>query len=112
MGIRSSRCVEDENLLKLMGDPNAEINESQEAINLINLHIFDARCYSAALGNQLIGGGTESTTTYKNCDLFYKNIENIHTVRDSFKKLGDLCNKYIHYIHYFNNQILLAITQM
>ena len=103
MGIRSYRCIEDENLLKLMGDPNAEINEKETQDNnntVVNLHIFDARSYSAALGNQLIGGGTESTTTYKNCELFYKNIENIHMVRESYKKLGDLCNKYFYFVFF------------
>ena len=89
--------MEDETLLRLMGDPVAEIEkdlpENMANNQQINLHIFDARCYSAALGNQLIGGGTESPASYKNCEVFFKNIENIHIVRDSYRKLCDLCNK-------------------
>ena len=98
MGIRSSRCIEDENLLRLIGDPFTEIEKTDKDITdsnkkSINLHIFDARFYSAALGNQLIGGGTESESNYNNCSVVFKNIENIHMVRESYKKVCDLCNK-------------------
>lgn len=88
--------MEDELLLRLMGDAAADIEKDiQDSLTAlpVNLNIFDARCYSAALGNQLIGGGTESQTSYKNCEVFFKNIENIHNVRDSFKKICELCNK-------------------
>ena len=97
MGIRLSRCTEDENLIKLIGDPYLDIDkiekESDNVNNSVNLHIFDARCYSSAIGNQFIGGGTENNNNYKNCEVFFKNIENIHVVRESYRKLCDLCNK-------------------
>lgn len=115
MGIRGSRCIEDENFIKLIGDPSSEIidKEINDSNIKANLHIFDARCYSAALGNQLIGGGTESNASYRNSEVFFKNIENIHMVRDSYKKVSGLCNKYFFYFFLIiNNAIYLVITIM
>lgn len=52
------------------------------------MHIYDARPYSAALGNKLQGKGYESDKNYKNALVFFLGIENIHFVRNSFKKMG------------------------
>lgn len=81
------RSLEDEDYLKWIGDPE---NGSEQK----NLHVFDARSYTAAIGNKILGGGTENTN-YKNCEVFFLDIDNIHSVRDAYMKLGNLCIKYI-----------------
>jgi myotubularin-related protein 1/2 len=47
--------------------------------------IYDARSWIAAKGNMLTGKGTENLSYYKNCELVFLDIENIHKVRESYK---------------------------
>ncbi|CAI8000495.1 Myotubularin-related protein 1 [Geodia barretti] len=56
-----------------------------------NLTIFDARSFSAATGNKIMGKGTEDITNYPNTRLTYLDIPNIHAVRESFESLKTLC---------------------
>jgi hypothetical protein len=56
-----------------------------------NLTIFDARSFSAATGNKIMGKGTEDITNYPNTKLTYLDIPNIHAVRESFESLKTLC---------------------
>lgn len=44
-----------------------------------------------AMGNKLAGKGYESTSCYKNCEIFFLDIHNIHKVRDSFNKVVAMC---------------------
>ena len=46
----------------------------------------------AAFGNKLGGKGYENTGNYKYTDIEFCAIENIHAVRDSYKKMKKLCN--------------------
>ncbi|KAJ0402451.1 hypothetical protein P43SY_000604 [Pythium insidiosum] len=55
------------------------------------LHIIDCRPMSNALANRAKGYGVESTDNYKNCTVSFMNIPNIHSMRDSMKKLRSLC---------------------
>ena len=57
------------------------------------MHIYDARPYNYAYGNKINGGGFENPAFYKNCEIFFLEIDNIHAVRDSYKKVCDLCTK-------------------
>lgn len=61
--------------------------------NEINLQIYDARPYLAALANKAKGKGFEDIKNYKNCEIAFMQIENIHHVRESYKKLLALCYK-------------------
>ncbi len=38
-----------------------------------------------AVANKFNGKGTENISFYKNCELFFLDIDNIHKVRDSYK---------------------------
>ncbi len=49
------------------------------------VQIYDARPYLSAMGQQVTGKGFENTSHYRNCNLTFLDIENIHKVRDSFK---------------------------
>ena len=75
-----NRSADDELLLKLLGNPNymGDIGEKPE----ITVHIYDARPYLNAMANKVNGKGFEETRFYKNCEIFFMDIENIHNVRD------------------------------
>ena len=45
-----------------------------------------------AVANSLKGKGFENTDNYKNCQIEFMNIENIHTISDSFQKLSKIWN--------------------
>ena len=55
--------------------------------NLNNVKIYDARPYLNAVGQQITGKGYEVIQFYKNCDLEFLDIHNIHKIRDSLKKM-------------------------
>lgn len=48
----------------------------------------------AAYGNRAKGGGFEIEQNYKNCKVQFGNIENIHGVRDAYKKWFTLWESY------------------
>ncbi|KAL4450968.1 hypothetical protein ABPG74_021290 [Tetrahymena malaccensis] len=84
----SSRSTEDEQMLRLIGDPT---NKDNRISNNVNVHIYDARPFMNAVGNKLAGKGYESNSCYKNCDIQFLDIHNIHKVRDSYNKLVSVC---------------------
>lgn len=51
--------------------------------------IIDARPTANALAQTAMGGGTESSDTYKGSRIVFLGIDNIHVVRDSQNKLID-----------------------
>lgn len=55
------------------------------------MHIYDARPFMNAVGNKIAGKGYENINCYKNCEIYFLEIHNIHKVRDSFNKLVALC---------------------
>lgn len=52
--------------------------------------IFDARPYYAAYANKFNGKGFEDVEYYKNAEIEFLNVDNIHKVRESFKKVQAL----------------------
>jgi hypothetical protein len=56
------------------------------------LYILDARPKANAMANQAKGAGYESPQHYKNTTIEFLNIENIHVMRESQKKIWDLCS--------------------
>jgi len=52
------------------------------------LYLLDARPYANAVANMALGGGYESTRSsrYRNCELQFLGIENIHAMRQSLSK--------------------------
>ena len=54
------------------------------------MSIVDARSYTAAVANRAKGGGCEYSEYYKNCDIEFMNLPNIHAVRASFSQLRSI----------------------
>ncbi len=50
-------------------------------------HIYDARPYINALANKIRGMGFENIGNYKNAEIIFCDIENIHAVRQAYNKL-------------------------
>ncbi len=60
--------------------------------------VLDARPKLNATVNKLFGGGGfESMKHYKNCELEFCGIENIHEVRKSFQKFSDIRKSYTNF---------------
>ena len=51
------------------------------------LHIYDARPYINAFANKMKGCGFENTDNYKNSEIFFCDIENIHYVKTAYNKM-------------------------
>ena len=83
----SSRNYEDEFFLTSIG------NMSPNQQDPVKLMIYDARSYLAAYANKVKNGGFENTKDYyKDCDIVFCDIENIHAVRDALTKVYELGN--------------------
>ena len=52
-------------------------------------YILDARGILAATANMALGKGTEKESNYNQTELIFLNIDNIHTMRNSFNLMGD-----------------------
>ena len=50
-------------------------------------HIYDARPYINAFANKIKGLGFENSDHYKNCQIFFCDIDNIHKVKQAFAKM-------------------------
>eukprot|EP01090_Pellita_catalonica_P005390 TRINITY_DN1537_c0_g1_i1.p1 TRINITY_DN1537_c0_g1~~TRINITY_DN1537_c0_g1_i1.p1 ORF type:complete len:607 (-),score=52.56 TRINITY_DN1537_c0_g1_i1:989-2809(-) len=81
VGIKGSRCDADENFI------NTVINDSFND----TLVIADCRPKLNARVNQIMGKGFESERKYSKIELKFMEIENIHAMRDSLKKLRRYC---------------------
>ena len=66
------------------------MNKIIEIGNSKKLYIYDCRPYLAAMANKLKGAGYENVETYKNAELFFCEIDNIHTARNSLNKIYSL----------------------
>jgi len=71
------RCYEDERLFEYLS--MKDNNRVEEMV------VFDARSWVAANANMLNGKGTENVKWYRNVELVFLDIDNIHKVRDSYK---------------------------
>ncbi|VDD87098.1 unnamed protein product [Enterobius vermicularis] len=78
VGVTSKKSPDDEKYLRMIVDANAHAHQ---------LLIFDARPLVNAKVNKAKGGGFEDS--YDNCRLFFLDIQNIHVVRESLRKLKD-----------------------
>ena len=67
-------------------------NSDEKFFNLLSketdkFHIYDARPYMSALANKMKGMGFENAQNYKNAQLFFCDIDNIHGVKQSYTKV-------------------------
>lgn len=82
VGVGGKRSREDERYVQMIMDANAQSHK---------IYIMDARPSANAVANKARGGGYENEDFYQNAEVIYLDIPNIHTVRESWKKLKDLC---------------------
>lgn len=85
--MNEKRCYDDERLIRLIGDP---VRDYQH--NDITVHIYDARPFINAVGNQFAGKGYENDTFYRNCRIEFLGIDHIHKVRDSINMVVKAVN--------------------
>jgi hypothetical protein len=83
-GLTYQRNEKDEKLLSAIYDINSS---SQRKLNLI---IYDARPYLNAFANRFRGAGYENIDNYKNTEICFCEIDNIHCIRTAYTKLNSL----------------------
>uniref|UniRef100_A0A8C6LZ85 Myotubularin related protein 1a n=1 Tax=Nothobranchius furzeri TaxID=105023 RepID=A0A8C6LZ85_NOTFU len=81
VGPLDRRCKEDERLLQIIMDANAQSHK---------LTIFDARQSNIAVTNKTKDAGYESESFYPNIELNFLEIPRIHVMRESLRKLTDV----------------------
>ncbi|KAJ8935945.1 hypothetical protein NQ314_012567 [Rhamnusium bicolor] len=82
VGVSGKRCREDEHYIQLIMDANAQSHK---------MFIMDARPSANAMANKAKGGGYESEDAYQHAELVFLDIHNIHVMRESLRKLKELC---------------------
>ncbi|CAH0553391.1 unnamed protein product [Brassicogethes aeneus] len=82
VGVSVKRCREDERYIQLIMDANAQSHK---------MFIMDARPSANAMANRAKGGGYESEDAYQNAELVFLDVHNIHVMRESLRKLKELC---------------------
>eukprot|EP00092_Neocalanus_flemingeri_P006263 GFUD01006737.1.p1 GENE.GFUD01006737.1~~GFUD01006737.1.p1 ORF type:complete len:639 (-),score=187.44 GFUD01006737.1:255-2171(-) len=82
VGVAGRRCREDERLVQNIMDANAQSHR---------IYIYDARPKVNAVANMAKGGGYESEDSYQNAEFVFLDIHNIHVMRESLRKVKDMC---------------------
>jgi hypothetical protein len=108
-GLTYQRNEKDERLLEGIIDlmykrnPNTTNQSNNPMINK-KLIIYDARPYLNALANRFKGAGFENTDNYKNTEICFCEIDNIHCVRNAFIKLNTILTnpKFLDNKNYFS----------
>jgi hypothetical protein len=85
-GLTYQRSEKDEKLLQGIYEANMSTNSKKND----KLIIYDARPYLNALANRFKGAGFENTDYYKNAEICFCEIDNIHCVRNAHVKLNQL----------------------
>lgn len=81
-GVSGKKSPEDESYINAIMDANPQFHK---------LTIFDARPSANAVVNKAKGGGYESEDAYQNVELIFLDIHNIHVMRESLRKLKEIC---------------------
>ena len=69
------------------------------------LYIYDCRPYLSAVANKLKGAGYENTENYPGSEIFFCEIDNIHTARNALNKIYSMLksNRFIENKSFFAN---------
>lgn len=82
VGVGGKRSADDEQYLNYIMEANAQSDK---------LAIMDARPSANAIANKAKGGGYESEEAYKNVEIHFLDIHNIHVMRESLRKVKEVC---------------------
>ncbi|KAK0050555.1 myotubularin-related protein 2 [Biomphalaria pfeifferi] len=94
VGMTSKTNKDDERYIQMIMDTNAQSHK---------LYIMDARPSVNAVANKARGGGFESEDAYQNAELIFLDIHNIHVMRESLRKLKEVCFPTIDDSHWLSN---------
>jgi myotubularin-related protein 6/7/8 len=109
-GLMNNRKMEDELMVNEIGKT---ANKTQSLINNSRVVIYDARPWLSAEANRLKNGGFEKSKYYRNTEIIFCDIDNIHEVSKCFKKMQDITsNPALKYSSANYNQILEASDYM
>ncbi|GAU97135.1 hypothetical protein RvY_08487 [Ramazzottius varieornatus] len=96
VGLNGRRSKDDENYVKLIHDANPSYPR---------LCIMDARPLVNAAANKAKGGGYESEENYPSSDLVFLDIHNIHVMRESLRKVREMCTPRIEDPNHFYSNL-------
>ncbi|XP_011189334.2 myotubularin-related protein 2 [Zeugodacus cucurbitae] len=82
VGVGGKRSADDELYLSYIMEANVQSDK---------LAIIDARPSANAIANKAKGGGYESEEAYKNVEIHFLDIHNIHVMRESLRKVKEAC---------------------
>ena len=99
VGVRANRSPADESYIQAILDANPHSHR---------IFIMDARPSVNAKANKARGGGFETEEGYPNAELVFLDIHNIHVMRESARKLQELCYPGMEDSHWLSS---LASTQ-
>ncbi|XP_050416998.1 myotubularin-related protein 2 isoform X2 [Patella vulgata] len=94
VGVAGKRNKDDERYIQMIMDANAQSHK---------LYILDARPSVNAVANKAKGGGYENEDSYQNAELVFLDIHNIHVMRESLRKLKEICFPTIDEAHWLSN---------
>ncbi|XP_076066338.1 phosphatidylinositol-3-phosphate phosphatase isoform X2 [Oratosquilla oratoria] len=94
VGVGGKRCRDDEVYIQHIMDANAQSHK---------IFIMDARPNVNAVANKAKGGGYESEDAYQNAEVQFLDIPNIHVMRESLRKLQEMCFPHIDNAHWLSN---------
>lgn len=92
VGVSGRKSPADEKYIQMIMDANAQSSK---------IYVMDARPQANALANKARGGGYESEDGQ--LEVNFLDIQNIHIMRESFKKLRDLCANPMDENHYYSS---------
>ncbi|CAG2110539.1 unnamed protein product [Medioppia subpectinata] len=82
VGMTNKRNRDDEHYIQTIMDANAQSHK---------IFIMDARPIANAVANKARGGGYENEELYRNAEINFLDIHSIHVMRESLRKLKELC---------------------
>ena len=85
----NNRKMEDELMLNEIGKT---ANNSQTLINNSRVVIYDARPWLSAEANRLKGGCFEKSKHYRNTEVIFCDVDNIHELNKVTRKIQDIAN--------------------
>ncbi|KAI8589235.1 Myotubularin-like phosphatase domain-containing protein, partial [Geranomyces variabilis] len=93
VGLKQNRSIQDEKLVEaIFSSCIKSRNASSAAASAPTNLIVDARPTANAMAQTALGAGTESVENYRDCQIVFLGIDNIHVVRDSLYKLTAVMN--------------------
>ena len=89
-GMFNARVVEDEKMVEDIAKTAMSSKSMSHMMHNSRIVIYDARPYLNAQANRLKKGGYEDVRNYRNSEILFCDIDNIHEVSKVFKKMQEM----------------------